>query len=85
MGNSILEAVKMGLWDFRPHTVDSSELEASDGMPGAREKLDILAEHLRRNLPVWQIDDCFDDDCLDDDCLDREVADDWPRRKPRPR
>jgi hypothetical protein len=80
--NSILEAVKMGLWDFLPHTVDYCELEASDAMPGTREKLDILAEHLRHDLPTAHVDD----DCLDDDCLDRQdPANDWPRRRPRPR
>ena len=81
MGNSILEAVKMGLWDFLPHTVDDRELEASDGVPGTREKLDILAEHLRRDRrPIWPVDDC-----LDEDCPDQNDADDvWPRRKPHP-
>ncbi len=57
MANSILEAVKIGLWDFQPHTVDYNELEASDATPGTREKLDILAEHLRRSLPTWQFED----------------------------
>ena len=65
MANSILEAVKMGLWDFQPHTVDYRELEASDTMPGTREKLDILAEHLRRDSPKWHSDDCLDEDRLD--------------------
>lgn len=81
MVNSFLEAVKMGLWDFQPHTVDYRELEASDAMPGAREKLDVLAEHLRRDTPAR-----LADDCLDDDCLNREGPPDAdPRRKPRPR
>jgi hypothetical protein len=81
MINSILEAVKMGLWDFQPHTVDSSELEASDASPGTREKLDVLAEHLRRTLPFWQMGDD-----LNEDRFEREnPAQRWPRRKPRPR
>ena len=71
MANSILEALKMGLWEFQPHTVDFSELEASDAMPGEREKLDILAEHLRRDLPIWHVGD-------------RPDRND-PRRRPRPR
>jgi hypothetical protein len=79
MGNSILEAVKMGLWDFLPHTVDYNELEASDATPGTREKLDILADHLRRDLPTWHVDDCLDDDRLDR----KDPEDDWPRRRPR--
>ena len=75
MANSILEAVKIGLWDFLPHMVDYDELEASDGMPGTREKLDILAEHLRRDVPIRHFDDFLDDDRLDPDRR--------PRRKPR--
>ena len=72
MANSILEAVKMGLWDFLPHSVDYNELEASDAMPGTREKLDILAEHLRQDARHF------------DDCLDRRSSvDQRPRRKPR--
>jgi len=81
MANSILEAMKMGLWDFLPHTIDYNELEASDAMPGTREKLDILAEHLRHHLPIWPVDDCLDDDRPDW----KDPADDTPRRRPRPR
>ena len=48
MTNTFWEAVKIALWDFRPHAVDVGELEASDETPGAREKLEVLTEHLRR-------------------------------------
>jgi hypothetical protein len=79
VANSILEAVKMGLWHCLPHTVDYDELEASDAMPGTREKLDMLAEHLRRAVPVRHFDDS-----LDDDRRAREnPADRQPRRRPR--
>ena len=61
VANSLLEAVKMGLWYFQPHTVDYGELEASDAMPGTREKLDVLAEHLRRNMPNWRERGCPED------------------------
>jgi len=81
VANSILEAVKMGLWNFQPHTIDYRELEASDAMPGTREKLDILVEHLRRDVPTWHIDDCLDEDCLDR----KKTGDERPRRRPRPR
>lgn len=81
MANSILEAVKMGRWDFQPHTVDYRDLEASDAMPGTREKLDILVEHLRRDVPTWHIDDCLDEDRLDR----KNSVDERPRRKPHPR
>ena len=69
MANSILEAMKMGLWDFQPHSVDCDELEAPDNTPGTREKLDILAEHLRYQVPLWGIDDRLDEDCFGETCL----------------
>ena len=79
MANSILEAVKMRLWDFQPLRIDYSEIEASDNMPGTREKLDILAEHLRRDAVIWD-----SDDRRGDDCPKRQGSEDWPRRR-RPR
>jgi len=54
---SILEAIKMGLWDFEPRELDASEFEASDAMPGTQEKLHALAERLRRGAPLWHIAD----------------------------
>lgn len=53
MPKSILEAVKMGLWDFEPLELDCSQFEASDAMPGTREKLNALAERLRQGIPLW--------------------------------
>ena len=35
MTNTFWEAVKISLWDFRPHSVDVNELEADDDTPGA--------------------------------------------------
>ena len=53
MPKSVLEAIKMGLWDFEPPEVDSSEFEAADAMPGTQEKLEVLAERVRCGLPLW--------------------------------
>ena len=75
MSNSFLEALKIGLWEFRPHTVDYAELEASETTPGTREKLDVLAEHMRHDMPLWRGDDFYDED--------RAEADPWRPRKPR--
>ena len=48
-------------------------------MPGMREKLDVLAEHLRRERLIWH-----GDDRLDDDRFDRQVpVNQRPARKPR--
>ncbi len=57
MPRSILEAVKMGYWDFEPAAMDFSEFEPSDAMPGTREKLGAMAERIRRGMPLWHVAD----------------------------
>jgi len=71
MSNSFLEALKIGLWEFRPHSVDYAELEASETTPGTREKLDVFAEHMRRDMPHCRGDEDWAD------------GDPWRPRKPR--
>lgn len=53
MPNSVLEAIKMGLWDFEPADLRSNDFDATEALPGSREKLDVLAERVRRGLPLW--------------------------------
>ena len=53
MPRSVLEAIKMGIWDFEPPEVAFDKFEASDAMPGTREKLTALAERVQRGLPLW--------------------------------
>ena len=53
MPKSVLEAIKMGFWDFEPPDVDFDEFEASDAMPGTKEKLKTLAERVQLGLPLW--------------------------------
>jgi hypothetical protein len=50
---SVLEAIRMGIWDFEPQEIEFSRFEAADAMPGTNEKLTILAERARRGLPLW--------------------------------
>jgi hypothetical protein len=57
---TILEAIKMGLWDFEPKKVESKDFEACPAMPGTRTKLTVLAERVRRGLPLWHPADCQD-------------------------
>jgi hypothetical protein len=54
---SVLEAIKMGIWDFEPPEVESNRYEAADAMPGTAEKLTVLAERARRGLPLWHTHD----------------------------
>jgi hypothetical protein len=53
MPTTVLEAIKMGLWDFEPKDLESEEFEACPAMPGTQEKLSALAERVRRGLPLW--------------------------------
>ncbi len=57
MPRSVLEAIKLGLWDFEPPDVEFSKFTASDAMPGTTEKLQVLAERVRRGLPLWHSSD----------------------------
>jgi len=57
---SVLEAIKMGLWDFEPPEVEFEEFDASDAMPGTREKLEVLAERVESGLPLWHQKDRSD-------------------------
>ena len=57
MPKSVLEAIKMGIWDFEPVETEHSRYEASDDMPGTSEKLTVLVERARRGLPLWNIKD----------------------------
>ena len=38
MPRSVLEAIKMGIWDFEPLDVEYNRYDASNAMPGTREK-----------------------------------------------
>lgn len=53
MPKSILEAIKLGFWDFEPAEVNSSDFPCTDAMPGTKEKLQVLAERVRNGLPLW--------------------------------
>ncbi len=71
MPKSVLEAIKLGLWDFEPPEVEFTEFDASDAMPGTKEKLKTLAQRAQNGLPLWHADDRDD------------VESPSPGRKPR--
>jgi hypothetical protein len=50
---SILEAIKMGLWDYEPPQVSHGEFDGTNAMPGTDEKVEVLAERVRTGLPLW--------------------------------
>lgn len=53
MPNSVLDAIKMGIWDFEPDRQERSEYDATRALPGTDEKLAILAERIQRGQPLW--------------------------------
>lgn len=57
MPKSVLDAIKMGFWDYEPPEVDPSSFECTDAMPGTPEKLEVLAERVEGGLPLWHPDD----------------------------
>ena len=57
MPKSVLDAIKMGFWDFEPIEVQSSDFDCTDSMPGTKEKLQVLAERVRGGLPMWHPED----------------------------
>ncbi len=62
MSNSILEAIKEGLWNFEPKELDRRSFSATDALPGTIDKLSVLAERVRLGLPLWHPGDRQDCD-----------------------
>jgi hypothetical protein len=54
---SVLDAVKMGLWDYEPPKVEEAGYDPTRALPGSNEKLAILAERLKMGLPLWHPSD----------------------------
>jgi hypothetical protein len=50
---SVLDAIRMGIWDFEPPEVECGKFDATNAMPGTREKLCAMAERVRKGLPLW--------------------------------
>ena len=50
---SVLDAVKMGFWDYEPPQVEDRSYSSTRALPGSTEKLAILAERMKSGLPLW--------------------------------
>lgn len=57
MPHSVLEAVKLGIWDFELDDQPTQNFQATDAIPGSIEKLDILAQRIQLGLPLWHPND----------------------------
>jgi hypothetical protein len=54
---SVLEAIKLGLWNFEPEDRTAASYDCTSALPGTKEKLDVLAERVRQGLPLWHSSD----------------------------
>ena len=57
MPNSVLDAIKQGIWDFEPENAEENDYSKTTAMPGTDEKLEVLAKRLKRGLPLWHPSD----------------------------
>lgn len=57
MSRSILDAIKLGVWDFEPSPMSPEQYGATAAEPGSLEKLDVLAERLAQGKPLWHPED----------------------------
>ncbi len=71
MPNSILDAIKLGYWDFEPDQVPDSDYDATRALPGTDKKLEIMAERIKRGLPLWHPADALNFDDLAPDADER--------------
>ena len=53
MPQSVLDAIRMGVWDFEPERQREREFDSTRALPGSGEKLDVLAARLEQGLPLW--------------------------------
>lgn len=62
MAKSVLEAIKLGIWDYEPENVGERRFSATRAMPGTDEKLEVLAARIKAGLPLWHNNDRRDYD-----------------------
>jgi len=63
---SVLEAIKLGFWDFEPESTPQDLYDPTEALPGSHEKLDILAERVEQGLPLWHPSDRLDREDLEE-------------------
>lgn len=68
MPQSVLDAIRMGVWDYEPETrVEPEDYDSTQALPGTDEKLGVLAERLKMGLPLWHPSDrrSYDDSSIE--------------------
>jgi hypothetical protein len=54
---SVLDAIKLGIWDYEPEGCESNQFDSTSALPGTSEKLAILSARVSKGLPLWHPDD----------------------------
>ena len=57
MPTSVLDAIKMGIWDYEPEDSKGNPFDSTEALPGTDEKLAVLAQRLQEGLPLWHPSD----------------------------
>ena len=57
MPNSVIDAIRQGIWDFEPEEKITDEFECTEALPGSSTKLSVLAERLSEGKPLWHPSD----------------------------
>ena len=57
MPDSVLDAIRQGVWDYEPDHDKGAEYDSTVALPGTDEKLQVLAERVRMGLPLWHPSD----------------------------
>ena len=57
MPESVIEAIRQGIWDFEPEESNEVDYESTNCLPGSNEKLRVLAERLENGEPLWHPSD----------------------------
>lgn len=57
MTRSVLDAIRLGVWDFEPIEVPPQQYRPTEALPGSVQKIEILASRLESGLPLWHPED----------------------------
>ncbi|HTN75390.1 MAG TPA: hypothetical protein VL096_09090 [Pirellulaceae bacterium] len=57
MPHSVIEAIKLGIWDYEPSTQQTVMFPSTVALPGTTEKLTVLATRAQQGLPLWHPSD----------------------------
>lgn len=53
MSQSVLDAIRDGMWDYEPPVMQPKDYASTKAMPGTNEKISVLAARAELGLPLW--------------------------------